>query len=518
MRTLLLSSLLFIASACGSNNGGPPDGAILDFGPGGCSLAGSDPTCGKACTGDTDCADTLFCSNGKCAAVCTAQAPCPSGYLCAKGQCLAKAVDPGKCTNLSCLQVTCSNGGSTTLTGKVFAPNGTLPLYNAIVYVPNAPLAALPEGVSCDVCGAVQSGQPVTATITGTDGSFVLSNVPVSNDLPLVVQMGKWRKEVKIPKITACTAAAVDVGLTTLPKTAAQGNMPKMAIATGNADPFECLLRKIGIADSEITLPTANGRVHYYRLNGKDMSPSAPAANAAGMTGLYSELTKLKQYDVVMLPCEGNPNLDTKNVTQLKNIVDYTTAGGRIFATHYSYAWLQKLTNNEPAPPFPGIANWSLDENNPPEPFFGTLNTSFPKGMAFSQWMGNVGALVSMGANAGKLDIKDPRHDLTTVIDPPAKRWIYSDTGSQVKIDQHFTFNTPLSGAALDDAGMPIQCGRVVFSDFHVSADALTGMNTFPASCKVQELSPQEKALAFMLFDLSSCVQDDDAPVGPPIF
>jgi hypothetical protein len=58
--------------------------------------------------------------------------------------------------------------------------------------------------------------------------------------------------------------------------------------------------------------------------------------------------------------------------------------------------------------------------------------------------------------------------------------------------------------------GAPLYCGRAVFSDFHVTADALQGMKkTFPTDCKADPLTDQEKALAFMLFDLSSCVQSD---------
>jgi hypothetical protein len=76
---------------------------------------------------------------------------------------------------------------------------------------------------------------------------------------------------------------------------------------------------------------------------------------------------------------------------------------------------------------------------------------------------------------------------------------------------QHYTFNTPV--------GVPEaqQCGRVVFSDFHVVGKE-TGLNgqSFPGICDNGPLTPQEKVLEFMLFDLASCIQDDAAQPVPP--
>jgi hypothetical protein len=80
-----------------------------------------------------------------------------------------------------------------------------------------------------------------------------------------------------------------------------------------------------------------------------------------------------------------------------------------------------------------------------------------------------------------------------------ATDWVYYiGTGNQM-LPQNFQFETPVEGSS--DAA----CGKVVFSDMHVSGNSAGG--TFPMTCgSATDLTPQEKALAFMLFDIATCV------------
>jgi hypothetical protein len=52
------------------------------------------------------------------------------------------------CTGRQCDVAKCDSKGMppTTITGTVFAPNGTLPLYGVSVYVPNCVLSGMSPG------------------------------------------------------------------------------------------------------------------------------------------------------------------------------------------------------------------------------------------------------------------------------------------------------------------------------------------------------------------------------------
>jgi hypothetical protein len=356
----------------------------------------------------------------------------------------------------------------------------------------------------------------VTA-LTDAKGEFVLSNVPAGSDIPLVMQLGKWRREVTIPSVAACGETDLsDPQLTRLPRNQNEGSVPRIAITTGGADPLECLLRKIGLDDAEFSTAGGAGRVHLYAGGGvTQTTPDASitengsstfaaslngGAAFAQATALWGDAATLEQYDVVLLACEGQLNPDSKPPSARQALYDFENAGGRVFASHWHRYWF----SDGPAP-VPSVGTW-MDRQDPALPgqtAIGTIDTSFPKGQALADWLLNVGGSTVLG----QLPIVDSKHNLDATNPTEAQGWISMpnpNAGNQTAVE-YMTFNTPIGV----DAGA--QCGRVVYSDLHVSSGDQTGQ-PFPSGCVTTDLSPQEKALEFMLFDLSSCVQSDEVP------
>lgn len=405
--------------------------------------------------------------------------------------------DPDACINLQCNQVECPDPAvTTTLSGTVYDPSATLPLYNVQVYVPNAPVDEIVDELICDQCGAELSGSPLVSAVTDTHGRFVLEDVPAGVDIPLVMQVGKWRRQVTIPAATACQDnEVVDPELTRLPRSSAEGHLPRIALTTGSADPLFCLLRRLGIDDSEYGIAGSDARIHFFQgstgssqLDG-GFGASPGAALPAAETTLWAD--GWPGYDIVMLSCEGDTYAGDKNGHR-PALRDYIDVGGRVFATHYHFTWMQ---GDAPAD-LASIATFRPTYNDVNGVV--DIDTSFVKGEALADWL----EFVDGSHPWGQFQVNDGR-DHTMSLSANAQRWVTYGPGEQIL---YFSFNAPI-GAPEED-----QCGRMVYSDIHVSIGAGNPTGSFPSACNDTPLTEQEKVLLFMLFDLSACITPDVPP------
>jgi hypothetical protein len=400
-------------------------------------------------------------------------------------------------------------GCPTSISGTVYDPAGKLPLYNVVVYQPSEALAPLKTGSSCETCDGNFSGRPVAAAVSDAAGHFKIEGLKATENVPLVIQVGKWRRQITVPSITACQDNVIeDPELFRLPRSQAEGDLPQMAVLRGGSEALECLIRKLGVDDSEFTSDGGKGRVHLYVSEGGTATAGTGALADGTKLGTDDSLLdspgKMKGYDMLLLGCEGTDNIiEGRPATQYFNVRDYADQGGRIFGSHYhdKFIWNDKTEDK----PYPEVVKFQSGASALPSPAIGTINTSFPKGAALADWLVNVKA----STTRGQISIIDAENTVQSVLDPNAISWIGSPDAKTPGAPIYFSFPTPIAGPA---------CGRMVFSDIHVaSGSGDTGKEPFPTGCTNPNLTPQQAALAFMIFDLSSCVQPETDEVRPPI-
>jgi hypothetical protein len=439
----------------------------------------------------------------------------------------------------------------TRITGRVITPGrddanvgNQVGVPNAFVYILRSadetqlpPLTTgIPEGgMACDRCGEQDLGQVLVGGLTDAKGNFTLEgNVPVGAEFLLVVKAGKFRRAVKmtLPADAACKDNALPTTLPAnparLPRTMTDGlavNLPHIAVQTGSVDAIECVLAKMGISEA---LEFGNGsdvttspRVHLYR--GGRTAPGLGASLDA-MTphdaDLYGSLARMQTYDIVISDCEGGQGWDQNRAQRDAtgaSLRQYLNRGGRVFMSHLGFTFLEDNGDLpfDPADPvatgLAAAATWDTMTDGTSDMGPGVISMARPQTstriQTFADWMANEMVVVPPATTFPILQPRSQSIDIGMF----AEEFVYREDGNMRT--QQFSFNTPY--------GAPAEaiCGRLAYSGFHVNVageDAEgnpldNDAKIFPEHC-AGDLSPQEKVLLYMLFDLAACVGE----VPPP--
>lgn len=421
-------------------------------------------------------------------------------------------------------------------------------------------------------------GSVLTATVTDAHGNFTLEGaIPVGNGFRIVAKAGRFRAVRSMTVNAAYACEELNIGnslrLPERHEPASGRHLPKIAIVSGDADAMECVLLKMGFDRGEFNSRGSDARFHLYRGNGGGVhgiyrcipkthspgshcfaSPQQTSAEACETFPLeecmwQGELPpdgpgdrgdlsvpagalfdsdpsngKLTDYDLVIANCPGAPGANIG--LQPDSVVSYLNQGGRIFASHWSYDYLGGTGA------YADMTGAGSSYRDRVYGAFGRPRRNDVRLLTYARWLDSHGAaLVQYDGGvpifAMMPDVFDPR-DLTRSVSQGVEEWLFRTKGDEewdqmdpdfLSMDpastsvQQFSFNTPLDKPA-DEI-----CGRASFTAFHVMGHGgaiSTKDQFFPSYCPPGvTLSPQEKSLAYLLFDLAACVSNGGPPAPP---
>ena len=248
----------------------------------------------------------------------------------------------------------------TTLTGHVYDPAGNNALYDVVVYVPNETPAPITPGVDATSCSGdlLYTGDADRARASPTlHGAFTV--VPIAldgTDIPLVVQIGKWRTQIKIPSGRRCcwrigrhqrSRHAAPSGEAHAPQH--RGHRQLAASPRGSSRTFRTSRSRRGAPTRSSVCSVASASTRWSTRR----APAAPvtftssraAARARrrwwgarrAIRSFRKSSATLSPYDIVLLSCEGAPTAISDVPGTTAALQTYTAAGGRVFAEHYHY-------------------------------------------------------------------------------------------------------------------------------------------------------------------------------------
>lgn len=338
------------------------------------------------------------------------------------------------------------------LSGTTYAPNGELPLAGVLVYWQRTEPEEIPEGVYCDTCVELPDG---TSAISEADGSFKL-NIPVDQEVFVITQKGQFRR---VRKVTfAEDDTTIDEKITTLPgkmKRADGDTIPQIAIMTKETsstfDIIHDALEKLGVEE-------------YEFLNGDSATDHSVTEN----------IDELSKYQILMFPCGSGAPTEADQPT----LREFAARGGKIYTSDHALEYVNRTFEGVVSGISTGADNLRSCSGD------GACGDGRFNDDALSSWMDATGdssvELVGIYSKFGELnEMEFPGVDGTPTLVTP-KLWSEVEASNGDWKPASFSFN--------------YGCGRGMFSVFHAHANG-------------SSLAPQEKALLFMLLEVSSCVR-----------
>lgn len=377
------------------------------------------------------------------------------------------------------------------LRGKVVAPEGTVPVSNAMVYLTSKAPDAIPDAAYCDTCVKLTPLEPYA--YTKSDGTFDLAAYATGKQY-LVVQKGQFRRVREIDVSAGDQDVAPD--LTRLPgrtDPALGDTIPRIAMVVGGFDKIDYSLKKLGVEEFD----------RYG--DGPFSIGGTPPGTKTGKSGndLMASAAEMGAHHIVLLPCaamgysqkdDGGFSCGAPSSAQKTAFKTYVEGGGKLYVTDFAYEAVRQT--------WPGFITFYDDTMTPltsPAQGIGsacrggaedTAGTAKDPGLA--GWMSAIGhPSIELHASWSRIAKVDPQPGVdaqgkATTITP--KVWMTSSIGGQ-EMPATVSFEQ--------------KCGRVLFSTYHAEGD------------DGSTLLAQEKALLYILLEVGVCVGELPPPLPP---
>lgn len=394
----------------------------------------------------------------------------------------------------------CPAGSETTIVGTLFAPNGKDPVPNATVYVPSGAPAPFPDGVACDLCGMV-SGARVQAT-TGPDGTFALPGAP-DGEVTLVAELGRFRS-VRTMRVAPCAQNVVpaDPGVAGLRLPGKDGDLapgdrvPKIAVATGDFDQIECVLKRMGLQSIDLY---------------DDRTGATLPKTIATFESLVSDLAKMKQYHIIFVNCTAaqhfEPTLQKPGV--LANLEAYVAAGGRLYATDWAYDVIHQV------PEFAPMMCFIEDGVLGPAPPATCAGKPAPPGAAHSDTAWHTSATIldsTMAAWLANFPSTIAKGQVPVAFNFVVINKVQGDTKVYAEGNAEAQGSTPMLAKGTRPLTVTFdykQCGRVHYSTYNTEPSnvvANTAATRYPGCDNRDTFNAQERLLEYLVFQTAQCI------------